>query len=310
MNKKIVYLSGFARSGSTLLCNILAAHPEIKSTPSSPLCSTIQNIRRMLSDDPFFLAQLDQDPEGMHEKVKESIFEFMKTWLFDDKHSVFIDKNRGWLHMIESLRELDPDFKIIVTLRDLRQIYASIERRHRETIFIDFPDHMEHNVVNTRADNMFAIGGIIGNTVNALENLQDIPNIMKHIYFWKYEDFLENPIEQTNSIFEFVGVNPKDCDIDFNNLKQVTYESDSYYRTKYLHKIKPSVGPQKDLTDISPRILNEIIRRFSWFYKTYYPEVVAASSEQVNNEPECQSERDFPKDFEEALNLEKAQENN
>jgi len=98
--KETIYFSGLPRSGSTLLCNLLAQHPDISSTPSSPLCSIIKNMKRTWSDDTFLLAQLDHDFDFVYEKLKKSIKSFMETWS-DNGTKITIDKNRGWLQSVE-----------------------------------------------------------------------------------------------------------------------------------------------------------------------------------------------------------------
>jgi sulfotransferase len=272
-NKNMIFLSGLPRSGSTLLCNLLSHNPQVISTPSSPLCPCIQQIRNGLCQDTFLLAQLDGDND-INKRIMNSSKAFMETWLFDnidEEINTVIDKNRGWLFNCESIREMYPDFKMIVTLRDLRGVYSSIEKRHRKTLFLSFPDNMEHNNVIGRKNQLFDPNGIIGNIVAGLQNLMDIPDIMKHLYIWRYEDFIENPQKSMDHLFDFIDVDK--IEIDFNNIKQYTNESDSYYRLKYPHKIKSKLKePEPFYEGISPRILDMILNENEWFYKTYYPE--------------------------------------
>jgi len=292
--KNIVYLAGLPRSGSTLLANILGMHKDIYATPSSPLCSIIQDMRRHWSDDPFLLAQLDSDFETVHKRLSRSTLAFMQAWSSDTNKPIVIDKNRGWLFCLEILRELDPNFKIIVTLRDLRSIYSSIEKRHRKTLFLDFPDHMEHNIVDSRANALFSDGGLVGSVLKAMQNVKDIPNILNHIYYWRFEDFLANPQATTDHLFGYLGVEP--VQIDFTKIIQSTNESDSYYRMKYPHKIQSSVGKPEDFREIpiSPRILNEIGTRFMWFYQEFYPQVLQAPQSPRNQTSGAQSAPQSP----------------
>jgi len=270
--REIVYLAGLPRSGSTLLANILAMHPQIHSTSSSPLCDIVQGMRRQWSDHPFLLSQLDDNFDVVHERMKRSTKAFMEAWSSDTYTDIAVDKNRGWLSCLEWLRELYPNFKIIVTLRDLRQVYTSVEKHHRKTIFMDFPDHMEHNIVDSRAENLFANAGVIGGVLISIQNVQDIPDISDHICYWRYEDFLSNPERTTNYLFNWLGV-PL-IDVDFDNIPQSTKESDSYYRMKYSHKINSSITTPTTERPVSPRILNEIVNRFRWYYEKYYPEAL------------------------------------
>ena len=114
MAKEIVYLTGLPRAGSTLICNLLAVHSDVAATPSSPLCSIIQNMRRNWSDDPFLLAQLESNYDDVYERLRRSIRSFMQAWSSDKDTPITVDKNRGWLACVESLREIQPNFKMIV----------------------------------------------------------------------------------------------------------------------------------------------------------------------------------------------------
>lgn len=277
--KQVVYLSGLPRSGSTLLANLLAMHPEIQSTPSSPLCTLLQAMRRTISNDPFFKSQLDINFDGMQNKVKRAMLSTIQAWSDDGIKPVVVDKNRGWLFNIEWMKELIPDFKMIVTIRDLRNVYSSIENQHRKTLFIEFPDGLEHNIVDVRASNLFSDGGLVGNCIKAIRNIGDIPNIVDHLLIWRYEDLLDNPENNLNKTFEFLGVTP--YKIDINNIIQSTTESDSHYNMKYPHIVKKNLEKQNnDFNLISPRIIQEIISRFKWYYDSYYPDYVKSS---INN---------------------------
>lgn len=275
----IIYLSGLPRSGSTLLCNILNSHPQIKSSTSSPLCSLLNKMKSEWSDNPFLLSQLDDNFEEVYRKLKRSTKAFMEAWTDDVKGELRIDKNRGWVHHLETLRHLYPDFKIIITLRDLRNIYASIENQHRQTLLLDFPDHMEANNIDRRASALFNDNGVIGSCIKGLENIGDIPDISSHIFYWRYEDFLDKPKEAISLLFEWLEI--EEIDFKPNEIKQTLFESDSYYHFKYRHFINTGIKPPKSINDIkiSPRILNTIMVKFKDFYKTYYPEILAENNE-------------------------------
>ena len=54
MIPKLVGVTGLPRAGSTLLCQLLAGHPDIHCEGhSSPLCNLLLGIRRMVSDDTY-----------------------------------------------------------------------------------------------------------------------------------------------------------------------------------------------------------------------------------------------------------------
>lgn len=271
-----IFLTGLPRSGSTLVSNLLGNHPDIFSTPSSPLAHIINNIRETYSNDQFFMSQLDHNYDYLYQKIGDSSRAYIESWQ-DKYHKFTIDKNRTWLNQIEVIRELYPNFKMIITLRDLRQVYASMERRHRKTMLIS-PLGGGHTVDSRAASFFDKDNGIAGSALNSLQNLKDVPNIIsgakeQHLFFLRYEDLIQNPEEVTSLLFQFIGV--EEYKIDFNDIKQVTQESDSHYKFKYMHKINSKLESTKqDLSDVSPSIMNEIMNKYGWYYKTYYSDLL------------------------------------
>jgi len=291
---EFVYLAGLPRSGSTLLCNILSMYPGVEATPSSPLCNMLSAMRRTWSDDPFLLGQLDHNLDEMHQRLVAATRGFMLGFHSNTQADILVDKNRGWLGCVETLRVLQPNFKMILTIRDLRDIYASVERRHRNTLMLEFPDHMEQNLVDVRASQLMADNGVIGGVWRSMYNLGDVLDIMGHIYVWRYEDFLLDPYASMESLSSWLGVG---ATISLENIPQSTYESDSHYRQKYSHRVNSSITPPSyssnpdvkakfgipDTSDyFSPRILNMVMERFADYYRTYYPEVIGETM--VNSE--------------------------
>lgn len=271
-----IFLTGLPRSGSTLLANLLGNHPNIFSTPSSPLSHIVGNIRETYSNDQFFMSQLDHNYDYLYKKIRKSTKAYIEAWQ-DEDAQVTVDKNRGWLHQIEIIKDLYPEFKMIITLRDLRHVYASMERRHRETILISPVGG--GNTVDSRAASFFdEKQGVCGSSLTALKNLRDVPQVISgtekdYLYFLRYEDLMQSPEKVMESLYSFIGV--EHYDLDFNNIQQVTWESDSHYRFKYMHKIKNKLSPaNKELTDITPSVINEILSRYDWYYKAYYADLL------------------------------------
>ncbi|WP_266168900.1 sulfotransferase [Dyella subtropica] len=76
-----VGVTGLPRAGSTLSCQLLAQHPEIQCEGhSSPLCNTLLGIRRMISDDQFFLSQLDSSFETSYAHLASAMKGFLRGW--------------------------------------------------------------------------------------------------------------------------------------------------------------------------------------------------------------------------------------
>ena len=176
MTPKLIGVTGLPRAGSTLLCQLLAEHPDIHSEGhSSPLCNILLGIRRMVSDDTFFLSQLDRQFDKSYAHLATAMQGFLRGWHHDCEKTLVVDKNRAWLHAIELLLHIEPDARLIVCLRDLGQIYGSIEAQHQRTILVDFADHLADFDRFGWADMLFAKDKAIGAPLISLHAVPDLP---------------------------------------------------------------------------------------------------------------------------------------
>jgi len=270
MIPKFVGVTGLPRAGSTMLCQLLAMHPDILCEGhSSPLCNTILGIRRMISDDTFFLAQLDHSFDSSYDHLRTAMQGFLRGWNQNSTKLAVVDKNRAWLHAIELLLHIEPEAKLIVCLRDLGQIYGSIEAQHQKTILVDFIDHLADYDRFGRADMLFAKDKAIGAPLISLHAVPDLPQkVQDHLYFLRFEDMVEQPAACMAHIVKWLGLPA--FDINPEKLELGVTESDSHYHMKYLHRqsgciIKPARH------EIPPRIQAQIETAYAWFYQMYYP---------------------------------------
>lgn len=270
LNKQIIYVTGLPRSGSTLLCQLLGHHEEIYSCGhSSPLCQTLCSLRYNLSDNQFLLAQLDVDFDLTYERLVNAFRGFVNGWFTETEKTWVVDKNRGWLHHLETVNLLDPKFRMLVCVRELGQIYGSIESQHQKTLLLDFPDHLASFSRWERADKLFDKAGVIGGPLNSIEALQDIDaRLQQRLYYVVFEHLVTEPVAVMQEIYQWLGL--PDANFDPHSLKTKPHESDSYYRFKYRHKTYNTISPPKSHS-IPARIQATLRQKFAWFYNTFYP---------------------------------------
>jgi sulfotransferase len=271
MSPKFVGVTGLPRAGSTLLCQLLAQHPEIDCEGnSSPLCNTLLGIRRLVSDDTFFLSQLDNAFDSSYAHLLSAMRGFLRGWHHDCRKRAVIDKNRAWLHAIELLLHIEPDARLIVCLRDLTQIYGSIEAQHQRTILVDFIDHLADFDRFGRADMLFAKDKAIGSPLISLHAVPDLPKaVQERLYFLRFEDLMERPAECMSHLYAWMGLAP--FAVDPGRLTVGVPESDSHYHMKYPHTQSSSVArPRRH--EVPPRIQAQIEGAYSWYYALYYPQ--------------------------------------
>lgn len=272
MTKRFVGIAGLPRAGSTLLCQLLAEHPEIYSEGhSSPVCNALLNMRGSISDDQFFLSQLDTQFDTTYRHLQGGMVGFLQGWYADCDKPVVADKNRAWLHAVEFMLKLDPQAKMLVSIRELGQIYGSIEDQHQNTILVDFIDHLANFDRLGRADKLFAQDKAIGAPMSSIQAVQDLPQSVKdRIYFVKFEDLTARPVETMAFIYHWLGVAPHT--IDPQKLTVRAHESDSHYRFKYRHRQQPKlVAPARH--EVPPRVQDLIQKACSWYYDWFYPEL-------------------------------------
>jgi len=270
MIPKFIGVTGLPRAGSTLLCQLLAQHPEIKCEGhSSPLCNTLLGIRRMISDDQFFLAQLDNSFDSSYAHLTAAMQGFLRGWNQDCSEKVVVDKNRAWLHAIELLLHIEPEAKLIVCLRELGQIYGSIEAQHQKTILVDFIDHLADFDRFGRADMLFAKDKAIGAPLVSLHAVPDLPkHVQERLFFVRFEDLMERPTACMSQLYAWLGLAP--FEIDPEKLEKMgAQESDSHYRMKYSHKQSTRITKPK-MHAIPPRIQAQIEGAYGWYYQMYY----------------------------------------
>jgi sulfotransferase len=164
-------------------------------------------LRRMVSSDSFFLAQLDQSFETAYGHLDAGMEGFLRGWCGGDDKSVVVDKNRAWLHGIEMLMQLPPEAKLLVCIRDLGQIYGSIEKQHQKTILVDFVDHLADYDRLGRADMLFAKENVIGAPLVSLNAVQDLPEAVKQrLFFVRFEDLVSAPVASMSRVYEWLGL--------------------------------------------------------------------------------------------------------
>lgn len=268
---QFVGVTGLPRAGSTLLCQLLAQHPDIHCEGhSSPLCNMLVGIRRMVSDDSFFLSQLDHSFERSYAHLAASMRSFLRGWYHDCTQSVVVDKNRGWLQTVELLLNLEPDAKLIVCVRELGQVYGSVEAQHQRTILLDFIDRLADYDRLGRADMLFAKDKTIGMPLVGLHAIPDLPAAARErLYVLRFEDLMAQPAACMSHLFAWLGMAP--FEIAPEQLDVGPHESDSHYRMKYPHRRSPRIAPPAQ-HEIPARIQRQIESAYAWFYERYYPQ--------------------------------------
>jgi len=278
-NRQVYFIAGLPRSGSTLLTNILAQNPRCYVTPTSGIVDMLVQVRNFWDRNEAFRAHDRQ----LNEMLKRNVLRSMLSGYFaHTSEPICFDKNRYWCEFLEMGAELlggRDHVKVLVTVRDLRDVAASFELLYRKTSALGQPPQDAAYELKLKT----ALGRFevfiddvqpIGRAFNAIRDAVTrgwLPNMC----FVEFTELTERPIETLSTIYKFLEEEPYAH--DFENVKQVTFEDDTAYGLKDLHTIRPRVEPQEprwpmaydSAVQDSPAWKN--VEKWSQFWRTYIP---------------------------------------
>jgi Flp pilus assembly protein TadD len=120
-----VFLVGFARSGTTLLAHVLAAHPKIISLDEER--NLAASLPLTQSDEG--LARLAAMSEGELDVYRDAYWKSAASVGFDDPDKALIDKMPLNTELLCLIARLFPEAKVLFALRDPRDVVLSCFRR-------------------------------------------------------------------------------------------------------------------------------------------------------------------------------------
>jgi sulfotransferase len=269
MIKQLFFQSSLPRAGSTLLQNVMGQNPEFYVTPTSGVLELVYAARNNYTNSPEFKAQ-DSTlmRSGFTSFCREGVLGFFNT--VTDKPYV-LDKSRGWGIHYGFLNSFYPNPKVICMVRDLRGIYASMEKNFRKN------PHMDSGIVNhaqmsgTTTEKRIDVWASSQPVGLAIERLQQIfkEGINKKMLFVKYEELAKNPKQEMTRIYNYLEL--PYFEHDFDNIEQITQEDDSVYGIYGDHTIRKKLEPlPTDYKEIlGAGACNWIKTNYKWFYDEF-----------------------------------------
>jgi len=221
-------LAGLPRSGSTLLANVLAQHPDVHTSGTSSLSNVLDVVQGVLSNDPTVISELSANP-GMYSHYQAALCGLMNGWYSHVTEPCIIDKGRGWAPLWTLAQDLDPNARLLVTVRDPRDVIASIERQHQATGLFRSPISP---VLRETAERLMEPKGMVGSAMRFIEDL--IRRRSKGVMFIRHESFIASPEPVLAKITEHLGLDPFSFDVE--NVESVGGDADEVWRGKYPHQ--------------------------------------------------------------------------
>lgn len=274
--KYLHFCGGLPRTGSTVLMNILQQNPIIFTTATDPFPHILQEqllikARYTEAFQAMSCEQADDAIYGMALGATRGWYEGLTS------KPIVISKARQW----SGLHHLFPASKILVTVRDLRDIVESFDRvNSRIKALHTFSD--DHTLYASMSEEEklhyhFKESNAFSSTLR-----HEIPKYIdlfkqdpSRVKFVRYEDLLQDPKYMLQRIYSFLGL--ESYTHNLSNISQsAMFEHDNaYFREKTDHHTKPSLLPWKEPTRVlSDKFHQQVIKDNSWFYRSFYPEVL------------------------------------
>jgi len=267
--RKLHLISGFPRSGSTLLCQILNMNPDFHATQTSPVLDMLAAMQSVYSHNPGYKAV---DRIAHYNRFGDAQRNYLEGWYSMDQ--VIFDKNRGWLFHLMKLDEIldNEDTKILWTYRDPLHVIASMEKHHRNYPLIEHSEDSQPGKPMSSLDGRMSTwvneNGIVMTPARALIDAVNMGH-ENRIHIIDYKRLCSDTQKVMEEIHKFLGEPVFEYDKNgFKDLKQVTHEYDHVYNYKYPHDIVEGkiVYSDPDVAHLEP--YREIIaKRFEFVTK-------------------------------------------
>lgn len=254
-------IAGLPRSGSTLLCNLLAQRPETHVSSTSALPRALLGMSQLFTQSPEVTSDLLNVP-GTQERPARVMRSIVESWYSDVEADVVVDKSRGWGQSALLLGRLLPEAVILVTVRDPREVIASIERQHRATA-----EYGSHDSFESRNQQMLSAEGLVGGPIAWCEDMirRKLPNVK----FVRYTSLVADTRHEMRDIDRRLGL--EEFDYDINDVVSVATDADALYRFKYPHDGSGQVAARgADWSDVmSDETAQRIVQAWPLYSSTF-----------------------------------------
>jgi sulfotransferase len=242
VGKTFHFLAGLHRSGNTVLSSILNQHPDIYSSPLSPVSEYMWRMYSASND--FQSAKSNMYPE----RSTRLLSRMLENYYEDVEKPIVFDRDKNWAHPgnIQMMKEcLNFKPKIVFTTRPIIEILASFIAIDINTIIgwmhgSGFKIDEKLTLNDNLCDFLMSETEQLPRVLNALSSI-DNPENTGMIHVVKYEDLLNTPQETMNGIYDFLEI--ESFKHNFTNIRKIEeYNESAVGLPKDLHKVRRVLG--------------------------------------------------------------------
>ena len=255
--RKYHFITGLPRSGTTLLSTILNQNPKFQASISGPLARFTRAVIEQSSAMGGYRLQCPVD------KRKKIIHGMFDNYYDDSNKEVIFDTNRGWTLLTPMIKDLYPNSKMIICVRDLVWILDSFEKLYRQNPYDKsqiYPAEYATNVYS-RCDYLMREDATIGFAYMGLK--QAITSAETDmIMLVEYEQLCKNPQGMMKAIYNFIG--EPYYQHDFNDVAVSYDEFDADVNVPGLHTTRQKIEWIPRNTILPPDIIHKFSELEVW----------------------------------------------
>ena len=197
-----VFVMGFPRSGTTLLEQMLDAHPRLQSMDERPF---FHMLARQLENSTGF--QIPQDLRNLSQRdcdeLRKGYLTFACSKVPRRWNAQLVDKNPMNMLWLPLIHRLFPSARYIFALRHPCDVLLS--------------NYMQNFMATTLAATCADMETLATGYVKAMEHwLHHVEMFKPAVFVSRYEDLVADPVKQTRRIAEHLGLEDADAMLDFD----------------------------------------------------------------------------------------------
>lgn len=235
--KKYNFISGLPRSGTTLLSAILKQNPRF----TAGISDAVQGFAAGIID--ASNTGVGIDTTVTVEKRRDIIRGIFDSF-YSDGNQVCFNTNRGWSACTSLLKDLYPNFKMIICVREVPWILDSFEQLNAKNPYtVKALYHHQQNLSVYERSNMLMgnlpnfAGYVAGPLANVKQSL--FCNERDQICYVEYDDLVKHPLIMMKKIYAFLGESW--FEHDFENVEDSYDEFDEGAKIEGLHRVRKRV---------------------------------------------------------------------
>ena len=249
--KRYHLVTGLPRSGTTLLSTILKQNPKFEASISGPLARFVRAVIQESSSQGGYRFEC---PPEKRKKIISGIFD---NYYDDPAKEVAFNTNRGWGLLLPTVKDLYPEAKVLMCVREIGWILDSFEvlQRKNPYVFTSMFSPEENVNVYSRCETLLSPGRTLGFAYNAVK--QAITGEHKNsIMIIEYETLCKNPEMIMKSLYNFID--EPYFQHDFNNVEATYDEFDEDIQLPGLHTTRKKIEWKPRQSILPPDIWNRV----------------------------------------------------